>query len=90
MGFFLGTREQVQNSRDKRAISVRAIEVLLYLAVLVILCMILQSKVLLVLCPLYGCLCLCMHVHTVELQWLENIWNHENIFETGVVQANEC
>ena len=27
---------------------------------------------------------------TVELQWLELIWNHENIFETGVVRAKEC
>ena len=31
--FFLGTQEQVQNSRGKRAISVRATEVLLYIAV---------------------------------------------------------
>ena len=31
MGFFLGTQERVRNSRDKRAISVRATEVLLYL-----------------------------------------------------------
>ena len=30
-GFFLGTQERVRNSRGKRAISVRAIEVLLYL-----------------------------------------------------------
>ena len=30
------------------------------------------------------------HAATVELQWLEHLWNHENIFETGVVQANEC
>ena len=28
--------------------------------------------------------------HTVELQWLEHLWDHENKFETGVVQANEC
>ena len=28
--FFLGTQERVRNSRDKRAIGVRAIEVLLY------------------------------------------------------------
>ena len=28
--FFLGTQERVRNSRGKRAISVRAIEVLLY------------------------------------------------------------
>ena len=25
----------------------------------------------------------------IELQWLKNIWNHENMFETGVVQVNE-
>ena len=25
---------------------------------------------------------------TVELQWLERLWNHENMFETGVVRAN--
>ena len=28
--------------------------------------------------------------HTVELQWLEHLWIHENMFETGVVRANEC
>ena len=28
--------------------------------------------------------------YTVTLQWLEHLWNHENMFETGVVQANEC
>ena len=28
--------------------------------------------------------------NTVELQWLEHLWNHENMFETGVVRANEC
>ena len=28
--------------------------------------------------------------HTVELQWLEHLWNHENKFETGVARANEC
>ena len=27
---------------------------------------------------------------TVELQWFEHLWNHENMFETGVVRANEC
>ena len=31
MGFFQGTQERVRNSRGKRAISVRAIEVLLYI-----------------------------------------------------------
>ena len=30
MDFFLGVQERVRNSRGKRAISVRAIEVLLY------------------------------------------------------------
>ena len=28
--------------------------------------------------------------HTVELQWLEHLWDNENLFETGVVRANEC
>ena len=28
--------------------------------------------------------------NTVELQWLEHLWDHENMFETGVVRANEC
>ena len=28
--------------------------------------------------------------YTVELQWLEHLWNHENMFETGVVRANVC
>ena len=23
---------------------------------------------------------------TVELKWLEHLWNHENMFETGVVK----
>ena len=30
------------------------------------------------------------HENTVELQWLEHLWDHENMFETGVVRANEC
>ena len=30
------------------------------------------------------------YAYTVELQWLEHLWNHENMFETGVVRANEC
>ena len=25
----------------------------------------------------------------VELQWLEHLWNHENMFATAVVRANE-
>ena len=28
--------------------------------------------------------------HTVELQWLEHLWDHQNMFETGEVRANEC
>ena len=31
-----------------------------------------------------------MDVDIVELQWLKHFWNHENMFETGVVRANEC
>ena len=27
--------------------------------------------------------------NTVELQWLEHLWDNENLFETGVVRANE-
>ena len=27
--------------------------------------------------------------HTVELQWLEHLWDHENKFEIGVVRVNE-
>ena len=27
---------------------------------------------------------------TVELQWLEHLKNHKNMFETGVVRAREC
>ena len=29
-------------------------------------------------------------INTVELQWLENLWSHENMFETAVVRASEC
>ena len=29
-------------------------------------------------------------VTTVELQWLANLWDYENLFETVVVRANEC
>ena len=28
--------------------------------------------------------------NTVDVQWLEHLWNHENMFETGVVRVNEC
>ena len=27
---------------------------------------------------------------TVELHWLEHLWNHKKMFETGVVRANDC
>ena len=30
------------------------------------------------------------NTHTVELQWLEQAWNHKNMFEAGVVRASEC
>ena len=29
-------------------------------------------------------------IDTAELQWLEHLGNHENMFETGVVRVNEC
>ena len=35
-------------------------------------------------------LCAAEGRYTVELQWLEHLWDQENMFETGVVQANEC
>ena len=28
--------------------------------------------------------------NTVELQWLEHLWDHENMFETRVDRASEC
>ena len=28
--------------------------------------------------------------NTVELQWLEHIQDYENMFQRGVVRANEC
>ena len=28
-------------------------------------------------------------LNTVELQWLEHLWDFENLFETGVVRAIE-
>ena len=29
------------------------------------------------------------NLNTVELQWLMHLWNHENMFQTGVVRASE-
>ena len=31
-----------------------------------------------------------MILNTAERQWLEHLGNYENMFETGIVQANEC
>ena len=28
--------------------------------------------------------------NTVKLQWLEHLLDHENMFEKGVVRANDC
>ena len=39
---------------------------------------------------LIGALVRFKKINTVELQWLEHLWNHENMFETGVVRAIEC
>ena len=38
------------------------------------------------------CICRCSSPtqSAVELQPLEHLWNHEDMFETGVVWANEC
>ena len=38
------------------------------------------------LCFLY--FCLLKKEISVKLQWLEQLWDHENLFETGVVRAN--
>ena len=35
-------------------------------------------------------LCVNLTSYTVELQWVEHLWDHKNMFETGVVRANEC
>ena len=32
----------------------------------------------------------CTSTCTLERQWLQHIWNNENIFENRVVRANEC
>ena len=32
----------------------------------------------------------CTTQYDSRLQWLEHLRNHENIFETRVVRANEC
>ena len=29
-------------------------------------------------------------LYTAELQWLEHLWNHENMVESKVVRAIEC
>ena len=29
------------------------------------------------------------HMLKVELHWLEHLWDYENVFETGVIGANE-
>ena len=31
-----------------------------------------------------------IRIDTVDFQWLEHLWNYENMFETEVVRANEC
>ena len=35
-------------------------------------------------------ICLSQRKGTVELQWLEHLWDHEIMCETGGVRANEC
>ena len=36
------------------------------------------------------CLYNLLTIDTVEFQWLEYLWNYENMFAAGVVRANEC
>ena len=42
---------------------------------------------------MYVCMYVCMYekpvLYTVELQWLEHLWDYENMFETGVIRAIE-
>ena len=38
----------------------------------------------------FCCGSLMLHVVTVELQWLEQLENNKNMFETWVARANEC
>ena len=35
-------------------------------------------------------LCFVRGDNTIELQWLDHLWDQENMFETGVVRANDC
>ena len=37
----------------------------------------------------YAVTCTGIALCTVELEWLEQLWNHENMFKTGEVRANE-
>ena len=32
----------------------------------------------------------CIYMYIAALQWLEYLWNCENMFETGIVRANGC
>ena len=37
----------------------------------------------------YTTSCTRWEINTVELVWLEHLWNHENKFEAGIVRTNE-
>ena len=37
----------------------------------------------------YSVICV-NQVITVKLQWLEYLWDYENMFQTGVIRASEC
>ena len=83
MGFPLMTQDQVRNSCGKRAIGVQATEVLLYL---------LTVKMIMIINGFFfnlpenmehgNCTAnssiLNGNTNTVELQWLEHLWDHEN------------
>ena len=40
-------------------------------------------------CICYRAYCI-ENILEIEHQWLEHLWNHENMLETGVVRAREC
>ena len=39
---------------------------------------------------IYTCYDIWTKKYTVEFQWIEHLWNHENMFEIGVVRGYEC
>ena len=44
-----------------------------------------QNKVIVALTVWY-----CKTLNTAKLQWLKPVWNHEKMFQTRVLRANDC